>query len=378
MKKELSADFVIQFGCLAAYQGHETEVIVPDTVSVIGRRAFYCSNIRSVILPETVVEVESEAFLYSKLEKLEIQGRLRKVGRDAFPFRKSIFSGLCAKTSVEAFSKATQPDICWHLIEEWYSDIAFDKETLQQNVRFFGKHMLLACGQKTLLCDLLARRPEVLHRLIDEKAIPKKDVDLLIEHFRSGTHTDVIAALMQYKQDVGDSEKPGKEKNSFELTVADWHKIYKFKYVNGAVEITGCTEQDDEIAVPAKIGNKEVTIIGRKAFDGHFLPDKESFDKELSQKRSIVLPNGITEIRRNAFYCVNNRDIYIPETVTHLPSGMMVAVEHIILHIPAAVTEIENGEPLVWDSPCAILIKAPAGSYAETYAKENNIPFKAE
>ena len=43
--------------------------------------------------------------------------------------------------------------------------------------------------------------------------------------------------------------------------------------------------------------------------------------------------------------------------------------------IPAGVTRIEDG---AFDDCPNLTIHAPAGSYAETYAKENNIRFEAE
>ena len=64
MEKNNPSDYIIQFGCLVAYKGHETDLVIPETVSGIGKKAFEWSSVRSVVLPETVVEVEQEAFNY--------------------------------------------------------------------------------------------------------------------------------------------------------------------------------------------------------------------------------------------------------------------------------------------------------------------------
>ncbi len=72
----------------------------------------------------------------------------------------------------------------------------------------------------------------------------------------------------------------------------------------------------------------------------------------------ITLPNGLERICMLAFFeCTNLKEI----------------------HIPATVTEIDNGEgDPVFDGCDKLTIYAPSGSYAEQYAKENNIPFVAE
>lgn len=71
-------DYTIQFGRLVVYRGESAEVVVPDNVTVIGRRAFHFSNVTSVILPESVTEIEQEAFLYAKLTHIQFGPRYQK------------------------------------------------------------------------------------------------------------------------------------------------------------------------------------------------------------------------------------------------------------------------------------------------------------
>ena len=92
----------------------------------------------------------------------------------------------------------------------------------------------------------------------------------------------------------------------------------------------------------------------------------------------IIIPEGVEEIRRGAFDCAKNTEIFFPSTVKTLPKDCFCAVENLTLHIPASVIEI--ADELEFDSgePAFKAIHAPAGSYAEKYAKEHNIPFVAE
>jgi len=83
-------DFVIvekkYFGnVLSEYKGKSEEVVVPEGVAVIGRRAFKdMSFIRSVILPQSVITIESEAFANTSIESIILPQRTYYVGGKAF------------------------------------------------------------------------------------------------------------------------------------------------------------------------------------------------------------------------------------------------------------------------------------------------------
>lgn len=87
---------------------------------------------------------------------------------------------------------------------------------------------------------------------------------------------------------------------------------------------------------------KDVTSIGDHAFSGR------------TKLISIVLPDGVTSIGEWAFSgCTNLTSIVLPEGVTSIHG-------------------------VAFSGCIKLTIHAPAGSYAETYAKKNNIPFVAE
>ena len=116
--------------------------------------------------------------------------------------------------------------------------------------------------------------------------------------------------------------------------------------------------------------------------------------------KSITIPEGITEIESNAFFeCKSLEGILIPTGVSSIgdwafsycnalssvavPDGVVSIGSYAFYHcdklvnivLPASVKRIDYGA----FAECPNLtIHAPAGSYAEKYAKENNIPFVAE
>ena len=110
------ADFNITGGVLLKYLGHESEVIIPssltaigeyafencetlvhvkipDTVSSIGKGAFMrCGNLVEIAIPEGVCTIEEKTFQYcDKLEKVMLPESLLEIKEDAFSGCYSLF-----------------------------------------------------------------------------------------------------------------------------------------------------------------------------------------------------------------------------------------------------------------------------------------------
>jgi len=91
----------------------------------------------------------------------------------------------------------------------------------------------------------------------------------------------------------------------------------------------------------------------------------------------VTIPDGVTEISSSAFEGRSDlTTIIIPDSMAVIGSfAFRDCIGLASVPIPESVTEI--GEYAFWG--CSNLtIHAPIGSYAESYAKENNIPFVAE
>lgn len=91
----------------------------------------------------------------------------------------------------------------------------------------------------------------------------------------------------------------------------------------------------------------------------------------------VTLPNSLTAIGNGAFSgCSSLAEVVIPGGVTSIgPFAFEQCANLKKLVIPASVTSI--GNDLLWKSTNAV-IYGKAGSYAETYARENGIPFVIE
>lgn len=81
-----SADFVIRGGVLEKYNGAATEVVIPDSVKIIGDSAFSgCKGITSVVIPDSVKEIGRYAFNNcAELESVTMANSVQKIGYCAF------------------------------------------------------------------------------------------------------------------------------------------------------------------------------------------------------------------------------------------------------------------------------------------------------
>ena len=79
-------DFVIRAGVLEKYNGSETKVTIPTTVSFIGYRSFKdCYGLTEVIVSEGVTDINGEAFYSCKsLKKISLPDTLTTIGGAAF------------------------------------------------------------------------------------------------------------------------------------------------------------------------------------------------------------------------------------------------------------------------------------------------------
>lgn len=85
-----------------------------------------------------------------------------------------------------------------------------------------------------------------------------------------------------------------------------------------------------------------------------FVIEKGVLKKYTGPGGDVVIPDGVTRIGKEAFKeCENLTGIVIPDSVTSIGREAFYYCSNLIIH-------------------------APAGSYAETYANKYHIPFVAE
>lgn len=92
---------------------------------------------------------------------------------------------------------------------------------------------------------------------------------------------------------------------------------------------------------------------------------------------TYTIPKGVKIIGANAFYNCLISHIIVPDTVETIEKKAFNQMPLDVLELPATVCNIDT-DLFGDDSDCGddCIIKAPAGSYAIQYAKENSIEYE--
>ena len=120
-----TGDFEIDSkGKLVRYKGSAKDVVIPDSVKVIGKEAFYRSGVVKVKVPATVTEIEEQGFAYCReLAAVEFEdaqtkpSKLAKVGESAF-------------SRTGALKEIVLPRSVTHLGQEVFYDSGIEKAAL--------------------------------------------------------------------------------------------------------------------------------------------------------------------------------------------------------------------------------------------------------
>ena len=162
----------------------------------------------------------------------------------------------------------------------------------------------------------------------------------------------------------------------FDITLRELSKTHKY-----SLNYTSAPYPVAEFAAPHGVENvadyafwrnaslKRITLpdsvvhIGYAAF-GHCTSLKE-----------ITIPSSVTSIGEYAFFrCTGLESIIIPDSVTRIGKYAFSGCTSLkSIHIPGSVTSIDKNAFM--DTP-NLTINGSAGSYAQTYARQNGIPFK--
>ena len=185
-----------------------------------------------------------------------------------------------------------------------------------------------------------------------------------------------------------------------------------------SVEIANSQNADIKVAdIPTEINGEKVVGISDYAFDNYknleevIVPGTVEKIGEFafflnSKLKKVTLNEGVKEIGKNCFsqdtalvevslpstlktisvcafiYCTNLERVTIPNGVERIEEAAFSRCEKLKeIHIPSSVTFIQNDsreKSSAFNYDENVTIYAPKGSYAEKYAKQENIKFVAE
>lgn len=159
--------------------------------------------------------------------------------------------------------------------------------------------------------------------------------------------------LSNKKETVDVSEKLNADLDKDPYCVGEIKKKWLYKKADdGTIILTGYKGTETRVYVPDRVGDSPVTQLGE------FLFSSKRKRSTPDQQRSV---NGIEMIT-------------IPDGVKSLGKGLCqwsMRLEEI--YLPASVVEIGENAFSTYRGETSITVHAPAGSYAEKYAKDHNM-----
>lgn len=310
----------------SVFAGREdiTSVSIPKSAYAIGGNAFTgCTGLTSLTLPDGVTQITNGAFAgCTGLTSLTIPGNVRKIGTGAFAGCTGLTSlTLCDGVGTiggEAFQGCTG-----------LTSVSFPGTATIESLAFRDCINLSNITIPTTVC--------ILGNPFDGTAWREKQGDWLI----------LNNTLLEYTGE------------NLDIVIPDNVTTL------GSYWCHGDWDEIRSITIP-----NSVTKIGDHAFGvGFSSPPWGSIN-------TIELPNSITDIGNSAFAYSDLANLTIPNSVTTIGNGAFMSCQYLTsITIPSSVTTI--GSLAFKDSP-HVTIHGSAGSYAESYAKENNIPFVSD
>ncbi len=422
------SDFVIENGVLKKYKGSDSDVVIPEGVTCIGDSAFsLCSELTNITIPDSVTSIGVAPFrtFRSKLKTVKASDRVFNLlwekldPNQRFDVAYSSMESGAIANVVKLYIRKKKAKILDAIIknDDTEAIAGFLSCFVKTDIGEIDDYILKAGSSvnvKAFLVDYRGKNypvPETEdyyraktdkelglkeRTLADWRKIFKLDLSGSLGAYITGYKSEDPVVLIPSK--VGKNAVYGIEHNAFRRN-KDITKVI----IGSGVKVVwseafnGCTSLE-EIVIPESVSRIGKDVIKNTAFfkdkanwdnnvlylDNCLIKTKPAMRGEYTIKNGtrviaggafegcdkltgIMLPDGVETIDNNAFSgCSSLTSIYIPTSVTTIGT-------------PADLVSINTRfDPRAFIGCDKLTIHAPAGSYAEQYAKENNIPFVAE
>ncbi len=376
-----------------------TEIKFPQSLAAINGCAFYkCLQLKQLTLPEGLKEIGARAFDGCPLKNIIYEGRQLKLGVCALGGSDFVLD--TPNMAVTGLTSEYRPSACKGFAIRYMGGCELPDSIVEAGLKYIRSQ------RRRLWKD------PVLFRLIaGKKYALQKDIAAWIEEAARLENTELCAMLLEYRNRNFPLEELERTQNqelnrqlrwlkTGTLPVSEVRKTWSFKKLeDGTLSIISYKGSELQVVIPERIGKRPVTVIGHDAFSPQ-APRADGYMRSVrANLRSIVIPEGVTEIGAYAFACCGHlewvelphslrsignyaftkctglRKLIIPPKMERLDAGLFEGFSkpcHV--YLPRGVTYISP----VYHSCTNLIIHAPKGSYAEEFALNNDIPLEVE
>ena len=400
-------------GAFAArkYNDKIEHITIPETVTSIGANAFEnCKNLKSARIPDGVTSIESGTFVgCSELVRVDIPDSVTSVKSDAFDLNSKKLQIYIADISILPAKL------------KGYAAVCFAEDGRDTTDTYSEGYLKYIKANAEKLLDMAILNPSFLRMMCREKLISPKHVTLFKDAVIANGDPELIALILDYgaQKSVAKQVKTAakRKEQQFENVVerkiarntlttieglsfvvtGDLETFETRKELKDFIERNGgklnstiSTKVDYLIANDSKSDSKKyakATSLGIEIITEYQFNDMANRRFLISEERALTRYVGFEEIVsvREGIICVETDAFFDNPMITEIrfPTSLCLLKSLAIYACPklkdvffkSADTKMEVAAINQYTD---LTIHAPAGSYAEQYAKENNIPFVAE
>ena len=341
---------------------HLTSITIPDSVTSIGDYAFsVCSSLTSITIPNSVTSIGYEAFYESGLSSVKIGNGVTYIGEDAFKYCGKLTNVImgnsieiidnCAFCGCESLKSITIPDSVTSIgYEAFYDCESLSSIIIPENVTSIGRSAFYNCSGLTSV------------------VMPKNITSIGYSTFSGCTNKNLKIYLLG---EITDIESKAFSDVVGKVYVRDSSIIVALPSTVTPILLNDYGDCGDD-AMWFLDSNGVMTILGSGSINNELGAPWRDYNEDIT---SVVIEKNITNIGDYAFYsCSNLSNITIPDSVTSIGNSAFKDCYSLTsVTIPKSVTSIGEG---AFDGCETLTIKCYRGSYAEQYAKENNVKYE--
>ena len=318
------------------YKGSDTNLVIPSEidgkkVTSIGSAFLFWKSLTEVKIPDSVTSIGDSAFCgCASLTNIEIPNSVTSIGKYTFSHCKSL-------TNIEI------PDSVTSIGEEAFSFCeSLTNIEIPDSVTSIGEEAFSGC---TSLKEITVDKDNQNYSSVNGVLFNKNKTELIAYPNQKGNTYTIPNGVTSIG--IG--------------AFAYCTSLTEVKIPNSVTSIGYSAFSFCESLTNIEIPNS-VTSIVSEAFSG------------CTSLTNVEIPNSVTSIEITAFYsCTSLTNVEIPDSVTSIGySAFAYCTSLTEVKIPNSVTSISIG---AFKDCNNLTIYGYVGSTAETYAKENNIPF---